>query len=540
MKQLLTSLLVAAATVPALAWNVTTDPEPRSSVVEEFTGIHCGNCPSAHRRAARLHQSHHGDFFTVAIHAGSFATPGQGQPDYTTEDGNKIHDHFMAYQYPIGVVSRHPSSGQYLVGHDQWGPITRTLVAQTSPVNLWSASSFDSATRTLTVNVEGYFTSTMKQPKLTVMLLQNNVLGPQQSGAAGDQYPHRHMLRKVLTDTWGDAISEKNSGEYFSREVKYVLPADINGIPLIPSDIEVLSFVAEGDLEIMKASSSFPSVTDDPDARYIVALADPLIGIENSYSLDFLEACIDNYTGEAITKLTFKATLSDHQTEQDAQTIDIDVNIPAHEPATVQIPLNGKWKPFLGKNGVNRYSLELLKANDKDINFNNGAISGSFQRLPKYPTKINATFMSDGTSGDNRYLLLDEGGNIVREFGPYTKAGEHQETLELLNGQNYTIEVSDIWGDGISAQGSTVKLTKPIDGSLCGQISRVNGYGARMSFTADETVGIENIAGEAGAELVSEKYYDITGRRVSAPESGAYIVTRTYSDGTTRTEKAIR
>lgn len=540
MKQLLTSLLIAAATVPALAWNVTTDPEPRSSVVEEFTGIHCGNCPGAHSRAARLHQSHHGDFFSVAIHAGSFATPAQGQPNFTTEDGNKIHDHFMAYQYPIGVVSRHLSSGQYLFGHDQWGPITRTLVAETSPVNLWSSSSYDAATRTLTVNVEGYYTSTMKEPKLTVMLLQNNVLGPQQSGGAGDQYPHRHMLRKVLTDTWGDAINEKNSGEYFSREVKYVLPADINGVPLIPSDIEVLSFVAEGNMEIMKASSSFPAVTDDPDARYIVALSDPLISINNTYGLDLLEACIDNYTGEAITKLTFKATLSDHQAEQDSQIIDININIPAHSPSTVQIPLNGKWKPFLGKNGVNRYTLELLKANDKEINFNNGILNGSFQRLPKYPAKIDATFMTDGSTDENRYLLLDEGGNIVREFGPYTEAGEYKETLELLNGQNYTIEISDIWGDGIATQGSAVRLNKPIDGSLCGQISRVGGYGARMSFTADETVGIENIAGEVAAELVSEKYYDVTGRRILAPESGAYIVTRTYSDGTTRTEKVIR
>lgn len=57
MRKLLQIVLVLAA-VPAYAWNVGTEATHKSVIIEEFTGIHCGNCPDGHKRAAALQRMH--------------------------------------------------------------------------------------------------------------------------------------------------------------------------------------------------------------------------------------------------------------------------------------------------------------------------------------------------------------------------------------------------------------------------------------------------------------------------------------------------
>ena len=57
-------------------------------------------------------------------------------------------------------------------------------------MNLWSVCSYDATTRTLKVDVEGYYTADMNEPRLTVWLLQNEILGPQSGGNMGEGHSH--------------------------------------------------------------------------------------------------------------------------------------------------------------------------------------------------------------------------------------------------------------------------------------------------------------------------------------------------------------
>ena len=72
MKYLLVSVCITAA-FGAQAWNVTTDPTIKNALVEEYTGMHCQNCPDGHRIVAALSTLHPENVFTVAIHAGGFS-----------------------------------------------------------------------------------------------------------------------------------------------------------------------------------------------------------------------------------------------------------------------------------------------------------------------------------------------------------------------------------------------------------------------------------------------------------------------------------
>ena len=209
MKQyLLVSFLFGAVT--ASAWNVGTEPTGKNALIEEFTGIQCPNCPDGHRVAAALSVLHPEEVYSVAIHAGYFSIPRPSQPNFVTETGEAVHDYFGVSSYPCGVVNRMKYNGDYISGRSSWGAACRQVLKEESPVNLWSSCSFNPDTNILTVEVEGYYTAGMSDPRLNVWLLQSEIKGPQSGGGMGEEYLHRHMLRDRLAgDEFGEVLSEK-------------------------------------------------------------------------------------------------------------------------------------------------------------------------------------------------------------------------------------------------------------------------------------------------------------------------------------------
>jgi len=67
---------------------VSTQPENKNAIIEEFTGIGCGFCPYGHKAVAEFIAAHPGDGFSIAFHQGFFAIPGPGQPDFTITQKN--------------------------------------------------------------------------------------------------------------------------------------------------------------------------------------------------------------------------------------------------------------------------------------------------------------------------------------------------------------------------------------------------------------------------------------------------------------------
>ena len=98
-----------------------------------------------------------------------------------------------------------------------WDTASTQILAQLSPVNIGLLSSIDMATNTLTVDVEVYYTGTQNVTSnmLNIAVVQNNIEGSQ-AGTFGS-YNHDHMLRYMITGTWGEQIfniNQKNLGNY--------------------------------------------------------------------------------------------------------------------------------------------------------------------------------------------------------------------------------------------------------------------------------------------------------------------------------------
>ncbi|MGY8932058.1 MAG: hypothetical protein ACKVH2_05025, partial [Flavobacteriales bacterium] len=192
MKKLLTIALGLVTTISFAQTFVSTTPENKKVVLEEFTGIYCGFCPDGHVLGQALHTAYPNDVFLINIHTGGYANPnGPSDPDFRTIFGNAIGNASGLAGYPAGTVNRatfntiapQGSAGSTALSRGDWAAAAAIVMAEPSEVNVAAQASYDMGTGILTVNTESYFTAAGTGGyNLHVAVVMNNVAGPQ-SGA---------------------------------------------------------------------------------------------------------------------------------------------------------------------------------------------------------------------------------------------------------------------------------------------------------------------------------------------------------------------
>ncbi len=278
-KMLLSPVLLALTSLPALAQlPVSTTAQNRKVVLEEFTGIHCGYCPDGHKRANDLKAAKpDGDVILVNIHTGGYATPSSGEPDYRTAEGASIAaiTGMNITGYPTGAVNRHKFGTEtgFAVNRGAWNSYAGQILAMPSYANVALQAELDTLTRILTVKTETYFTGAgTASNKLTVVLMEDEVHGPQVNGAAyypammnpDGTYTHNHLLRKTLTSATGDILSPTTVGSKVSKKYTFTVPAQfVNRAPDM-KNLRVAAFVAENNSEILTGAYGPIKLTNKP------------------------------------------------------------------------------------------------------------------------------------------------------------------------------------------------------------------------------------------------------------------------------------
>ena len=162
---------------------VSTNPENKKVILEEFTGIHCVFCPDGHAIAQAIQDGNAGEVFLVNIHVGSFSVPNGGEPDFRTPWGTAIANQSGLIGYPAGTVNRHNfpgleqgASGTTAMSRNVWGNATNQILAVNSYVNVGVEAEIDVQNSEITVHVEGYYTGDSPQGTnlpVSLMLLLN-------------------------------------------------------------------------------------------------------------------------------------------------------------------------------------------------------------------------------------------------------------------------------------------------------------------------------------------------------------------------------
>jgi thiol-disulfide isomerase/thioredoxin len=236
---------------------VSTDIQKKNVVLEEFTGIHCPYCPEGHAIAQALKDENPSDVVLINIHTGGYAQPNAGEPDFRTDFGDAIAAQSGLDGYPSGQVNRHyfpdlASTNGPAMSRSAWGTAAGRMFAEDSPVNVGASTSYNSATRELTVNVELYYTADSPEATnfINVALLQSNILGPQSGGNMGNNYSHNHMLRDLITGQWGEEITTTSQGTFVEKTYTYTIPENFIDVECVVEDCEIAVFVAETQQEI--------------------------------------------------------------------------------------------------------------------------------------------------------------------------------------------------------------------------------------------------------------------------------------------------
>ncbi len=229
---------------------VSTEKQNRNVLIEDFTGVGCLNCPEGHLIANNIVNDNPGRVWTVNIHSGYYAT---NNPNLKTEDGDIIHNSIHSGAYPNAVINR--STPQTLT-KDKWLEKSSEQMLQSAECNLAGQVVINSNTRVATIEVEVYYTEDSDNDKnyLTVMMLQDNIVAYQSgseknpSQVVSGGYNHMHILRDVITPTWGEEIAPTTSSTLVRRTYSYKIPqiiGDPNGVAVDLDNINFIAFVTE-------------------------------------------------------------------------------------------------------------------------------------------------------------------------------------------------------------------------------------------------------------------------------------------------------
>ena len=232
------SMIVLALVLSFSAINaqefVSTDPMPRNAVLEEFTGIYCVFCPQGHQIADQLVDDNPERVVVINLHSSdSYSAPksGSGHPDFRNSWAKIIASESGLTGYPAGQVNRQVFTGSEMtpgkpaMGRGSWTAATYNVLNDPngSPVNVAVRNTYEASTKTVTVEVELYYTeATGENSLLNVVLLENGVIGWQTGGS--ENYEHNKILRDMLTGQWGEVITETTKGSYVKKTYEYTVP----------------------------------------------------------------------------------------------------------------------------------------------------------------------------------------------------------------------------------------------------------------------------------------------------------------------------
>jgi hypothetical protein len=428
---------------------VSTTPQNRKVILEEFTGINCVYCPQGHTIANNIKNANPNNVFLVNVHVGGFSTPGAGQPDFRTPFGSGFTGQAGVTGYPAGTVNRTQFSGLAQNGgtgtamsRNNWTNATNQILAQSSYVNVATTASINVSTRVLTVLVEAYYTgsSPVATNRLNVALLQNNTLGPQTGGNLGDQYNHQHRLVHMVTGQWGETISTTTAGTFVTRTYTYTIPASYNLVPAEMGEFEVVAFMAESQQKIISGNGTTATYTglisDDASIKEVKEISDqcvasisPKIELQNygqnnlttlpiTYSINGGTPQVYNWSGNLAPLARQVVNLSS-----------INFNLQPTNTLNVSIPTDGN-------------------------NANNSGVTSFAKASETATSDIVIKITLDQYGSETSWELRNSAGAIVASSPTYADAaaaGEYPQPDINLTVPNdcYSFIVNDVYGDGM-------------------------------------------------------------------------------------------
>ena len=477
MKKIIIIVLVLLGLQTQAQTFVSTTPENKNVILEEFTGIYCTFCPDGHLIAQGLHDANPNDVFLINIHTGGYANPnGPNDPDFNCLYGAAIAANSGLAGYPAGTVNRatfngispQGSPGTTALSRGDWAAASADIMSQPSYVNVAAQASYDMSTGLLTVNTETYYTSTTTNINvLHVAVVQNNVPGPQTgastynpgaiiSGPWSPTYNHQHMFRHLMDGANGLEFNVTTAGTFVPNTHTWQMPTNLASgqsttgfFPdLDPTNLDVVVYIAEGAGEIITGfqANVAPIFPNAYDANVTNSTSEDVIcESETDISITFR-----NYGNQALTSLDLTYDINGGTPvvynwvgnlasgTQETVTIPNVTFIPQANNTVTWVATNPNGQ--VDQNTTNNSSTSTFRHWNLSGDVITGITAGT----------INVSILTDGYGSETTWEIVDESGNVYGSGGPYSNNTQYNETAYVaIFPSCFELKLYDSYGDGM-------------------------------------------------------------------------------------------
>ncbi len=229
--------------------NGNNDEDVRRVLLEEFTGHRCPNCPEGSKMAKELSSFYDNRVVLMSIHAGFFAEPSASpfEYDFTTEEGNQLHDFFSIHSYPSGMINRKSFNGDPPMAPAGWGEAISRVINKEPAFRLELSTEYNAENKQLMIDADVIALADSDNIYyLSLFITESNIIKPQSTnnpeypGGIIEDYSHDHVLRTAVNNTWGEQINEMPLiiNDTFSKSYSIYLDDE-----WMPQNCSVIAFV---------------------------------------------------------------------------------------------------------------------------------------------------------------------------------------------------------------------------------------------------------------------------------------------------------
>lgn len=210
----------------------------RVVLLENYSGVKCGNCPSANAKAEQIAALYPNNVVVLNIHAGFFATPnGTYTADLRTSAGDNWDNYFgisMAGN-PNGMINRMDFSSNHIKNYTSWQSLTGSFIPQAADIAIKVENkTYNPVNRQLDFDIKIKFLGNLSSIyKVILVLSEDSIIAEQLDYSTtpnfNPSYNHNHVLRGAINGSWGTLI---NTGAVTSTDSTVL---HINSFSVSPS-----------------------------------------------------------------------------------------------------------------------------------------------------------------------------------------------------------------------------------------------------------------------------------------------------------------
>ena len=478
---------------------VSTEPQNKNVLIEEFTGRNCGWCPDGHVIANQICHDNPDRVWAMNIHAGGFSP--NTFPNLNTTDGATICTGFAVTGFPAGVVNRSTATS---IDRGQWAAKTNQEMALAAPCNIAGQAVVNVASRIAMITVEVYYTGNSAEATnyLTVAMLQDSIWGSQSGGSmnpeqyVGGNYCHMHILRDIITPTWGEEITTTTAGTLVKREYAYEIPETIgtpNGVEVDLDNITFLAYVTEkqqgATTRPVLNVNELTVVHGTEEAIYpFIATVASASGISCSETRTF-NIGVTNGGLDELTSLKFEAYVDGELAKE--QTWEGSIASYAGTNVEMELEVSG---------GTHTVEVKIVEANGTAFEFTKSA-NVTFDEWAEViiegeSEEFTIDIMQDKYGNQITWELLASDLSVLASGGPYTMlvGGSsatqlHQEKVTVAKGECVKFVIKDAVGNGMCCQyGEGYYQIKDSKGNLL--VDGDGDFGSEASVLLSVTDGV--------------------------------------------------